>query len=397
MTSDQVHCYSIAKACLLLFTCFGVIACGSGGSQAESERVSTSDHRPTFTVSPRDMGAIESNPDIRMRDVGFSAVIDDRSVWVFGDTFLAYPNENDNPFLTNSKSSTLDRDAGDGLFGFEEDLDDVGAVSQFIPFTTEENAFNDAHKGQYCIQDPCKARWAIWPASIVVDNEKGLAYFFYGKIYAEEGWFNFHGKGRSIAVQRFREESAPRRIVFDEVENFPTLMFSEEEPKFGSATVEVERMVYVYGCSLDRDTLTKPCHLARVPIERILDKASWTYYQSSGTWSADADGMRSVFDGNNMMSVFFNSYLGSYVAIYTEPLKDHIMLRVAARPEGPWSSPRRVWTAPKPKPKGWIYDALAHPEFSIHDQRRIYVTYTLPVNEFESKLMLLELTVSLTP
>ena len=372
-------------------------ACGSGGGSGENTRLSEAPQPPAFSVSVKELGPIETNCDIRMRDGGYSARINEKSVWVYGDTFLTFPNEDNQRLLANSRSSTLDEDAGDGLYGFEENLDAVGAPLQFIPFTEDEIAFNEAHHGEACSEEPCETRWAIWPGTIIVDEEKGLAYIFYGKFHAGKGEFNFECKGRSIAVWKTREDNAPERIVFNEVENFPTLLFSHDEPRFGSAAVVVDQLAYIYGCSLDRSSMTKPCHLARVPIESILDKDKWSYYRSDGSWSSQMEDLSPVFNGNNMMSVFYNAYLDSYVAIYTEPLENHIMVRVAPRPEGPWSRPRVVWTSEEPRPSGWIYDALAHPEYSHLDDRLIYVTHSLKTGEFTSEMRLLELELTLDP
>jgi hypothetical protein len=340
------------------------------------------------------MGSIETNCNITMRDVGNSAQIASKSVWVYGDTLLAIPNEDDSRMLTNTQSSTYDTDAGDGLHGFEEQVDDVGAPLQFLQFTEEEAAFNEAHWGDSCSEEPCNTRWALWPGTIVVDSEKARAYFFYGKVYVGEGHFNFDCKGRSIAVWKTDEESGPKRQIFNRVEGYPTLMFSQDEPRFGSAAVVVNERVYVYGCSLGEGILTKPCKLARVSIDHILDRDAWEYYQEDGTWSKQMDSMGTVMHGNNFMSVLYNDYLGSYLAIYSEPLKNHIMIRTARSPEGPWSAARKVWTSADPQPSGWIYDALAHPEYSSPDDRQIYVTHSLPTGVFKSdmKLLLVELT-----
>ncbi len=175
---------------------------------------------PPFSVSVQDRGSIETNCDIMMRDIGYSAEIAGKSVWLYGDTFLEVPNEHDSRLLTNTKSSTYDTDAGDGLYGFEEELDDVGAPRQFIPFTEEEAAFNEAHAGERCREAPCRARWALWPGTIIVDSQREQTYLFYGKFYVEEGKFNFHCKGRSIAVWNTGEEGSPRRVIFDRVEGY---------------------------------------------------------------------------------------------------------------------------------------------------------------------------------
>lgn len=83
-----------------------------------------------------------------------SAMINGRSVWLFGDTFLVLPNADNHRTLSNSSSSTFDMDAGDGIFGFEESVDDVGAPLNFFPFTEEESAFNRAHQVNTVAKSP---------------------------------------------------------------------------------------------------------------------------------------------------------------------------------------------------------------------------------------------------
>jgi hypothetical protein len=42
------------------------------------------------------------------------------------------------------------------------------------------------------------------------------------------------------------------------------------------------------------------------------------------------------------LSISYNSYLRRFVAVYGEPLANHVVLRTSPQPHGPWSAPVRV-------------------------------------------------------
>ena len=326
--------------------------------------------------SVADLGTFANEPDIRVRDCGYSANIEGKSIWIFGDTILDRDNRDRQRLLCNSWSSTYDLDAGDGLTGFDEPLDEVGAPTAFIPMTAEEIEFNRLHRGESCAELPCGARWAIWPGAVVPDPTTGWAYIFYHKIYSEPGLLNFHDVGHSIAVWK-DFNAQPERPLFDYSAEYPSLLFTEGNDGFGSAAVLEGDMLYVYGCEMDPRSLAKLCRLARVPIAAILDRRAWAFYAGGGNWSADLGEAETVFHGSEMMSVFYHEYVSAYIAIYSQPMSHQVMLRAAERPEGPWSSPVLAFTAEdSATAPGWVYDALAHPELAPDDGRIVYVTYS---------------------
>lgn len=368
------------------------LGCEVGGGGTRDEDRSP----PQITVSSaRDLGPIASDAGIRLRDCGYSANFEGRSVWIFGDTFLTTENAESQKLLCNSWSTTYDIDAVDGLAGFSERVDEVGAPVPFFPMTAEEIEFNALHQGEPCAEEPCGARWAIWPGAIVTDPGKGWAYIFYHKTYSEPGLLNFFHVGHSIAVWK-DFEAEPQRPIFDHSDEYPSLFFTEGKDGFGSAAFLQAQTLYVYGCEMDRETLTKPCRIARVPIASILDKSAWRFYSGDGNWSAKLGEAQIIFNGNEMMSVSYNSYVNAYLAVYSEPMSQQVMLRASNTPEGPWSSPVEIFTAKVSATElGWVYDALAHPELSQDNGRIIYVTYSRQTAPYDSELRLV--TVELAP
>lgn len=389
----------LISICVLALFYFPVGCGSSGGGGQEGAYTDTPSQPPQLVVnSVRDMGVIRTNPMILKRDAGFSAQYENQSVWVFGDTMLDSPNAEDRLLLSNSWSSTYDFDAGDGIEGMTEQVDEVGAPREFFPLTEEEKAYNARNVGEVCEDDSCTARWCIWPGTILVDEDKDWAYVFYRKIRIESGIFNFQHVGHSIAV--WKDFSAPvERPVFNFFEPYPTLFFTEGGGNgFGSAALVIGENAYVYGCELGEDKLTKPCKLARVPIASILEKDKWLFLDSNGNWSPNLFEATEIFDGNDMMSVFFNPHIGRYMAIYSESLGSTAMLRTADKPEGPWSAPIELFTVDASENVyGWVYDFLAHPEMSPDNGRTVYITYTKNLDQMHSEMRLVAVELEMSP
>jgi hypothetical protein len=393
-----------AGVCSLLISWL-LVGCGGGGGggnsdigsgEPEMQAASPVNAQPLVS-SVRDIGPIRQNSAILKRDCGISTRYQGKSIWLFGDTLLESPNAENATFLSNSWSFTYDIDAADGIDGLSDEVDAVGAPAVFFPMTEQETAFNTRYHGESCKEEEqCTAHWHIWPGTILVDEDKGWAYVFYRKVFVERGVLRFIHVGHSIAVWKDYWES-PERPVFNYVDSYPTLFFSEQgEYGFGSAAVVVDKEAYIYGCELDSDEITKPCRLARVSLADILDKASWSYYTDEGKWSDNSLDAGQLFYGNDMMSVFFNPYLNRFIAVYSEPLAASAMMRTSPRPEGPWSAPIELFSVDAPaNVYGWVYDFLAHPEFSRDNGRTLYISYTRKTDQLHSRLHLVGVTLDL--
>jgi hypothetical protein len=119
--------------------------------------------------------------------------------------------------------------------GFQEQLDSAGAPTMILPLTPAEEAFNQTHNVKDCQAQPCGARWALWPSSIVVNPSDGSALIFYMLVRAQPGNYNFQGIGSSVATwQNMRQ--LPQRPTLNPpiVADHPDLLFTQNEPGFGS-------------------------------------------------------------------------------------------------------------------------------------------------------------------
>jgi len=339
-------------------------------------------------VKAVDLGTIPTNPDILGRDGAYSALFQGYSVWLYGDTFLAKPNAENRTLISDSWSYTTDLNAQDGITGFQERLDSAGAPGMILRETPAEQAFNQAHNGNPCQQQPCGARWALWPSSVVTDPASNHALVFYMVVYAQPGNFNFQGTGESVALwQSFQQQ--PQRPTFTPpiVPNHPDLMFNENEPTFGTAAFIGNGTLYVYGCGTPSNSSDKGCRLARVDPANVQNRNAWTFYLGNGNWSSQDSNAVSVFTGGSIMSVSWNSYLQSYIAVYSAPFSQNVMLRTSPAPEGPWSSEDTAFVALQPV-SGNVYDAHSHSEYDANGGHTIFVTYSRSTGTFTSEVRL---------
>jgi hypothetical protein len=374
---------------LLLFaTLLGTLGCNSASRQ------------PPFSPAPSgivsavtDMGPIQTNSRILGRDGGYSALFSGYSVWVYGDTFLASPNAQGDGLISDSWSFTSNLTAQNGITGFQERLDSAGAPTMILAYTAEEQAFNSAHSGNPCQQQPCGARWALWPSAIVADTANNRALIFYMLISALPGTFNFQAVGYSVAAwQNFQDQ--PQRPVLNPpiVTDHPDLLFTQDEPSFGSAALIVNGRLYAYGCGTPPNGSGKPCRLGRVDPANVLDRNSWTFYAANGNWSPQISDAVSVFGGDDFLSVSWNPYLQLYVAVYNAPVSSDVMMRTSVNPEGPWSGETKIFTAMQPTAGvSWVYDTLTHPEFNGENGRTMYLSYSRGTGTFSSEVRLVSL------
>jgi Domain of unknown function (DUF4185) len=367
---------------------------GCGGSTADPPPSSGS-LSGVLSVQSTDLGTLQQSSSIPGRDGAYSAAFQGYSVWLYGDTFLGLPNAAGHTFITNSWSYTTDFTAVDGITGFQERLDSAGARTQILQETADEQAFNDAHYGDTtCQVQPCAARWAIWPSSIVADPASDHALVFYMVESVDSN--GFKGVGSSVAMwQSF--DQLPQRPTFSPaiVADHPDLMFSQSEPTFGSASLIRNGVLYVYGCGNSLDGLDKGCRLGKVNPATVQDRSTWSFYAGNGQWSSSVSDAQPVFNGLDILSVSWNEYLQRYITVYSALFSQNVMVRTASAPEGPWSAEMVAFTALAPA-SGNTYDAQAHSEYDTNGGQTIFVTYSRDHGDFTSEVRLVRLDLTLT-
>lgn len=322
-------------------------------------------------VQAQDLGPMATNPDILGRDGGYSALFQGNSVWLFGDTFIAKPDAQNRTLLSDSWSFTTSLSAQGGITGFRERLDATGAPTMILPETPVEQAFNQAHNINNCQAQPCGARWALWPMSITVNPSDNTALIFYTVVSAQPGAFNFQGIGTSVAIWQNIQQQ-PQRPTLNPpiVPDHPDLLFTQNEPGFGSASLVSNGTLYAYGCDYNGG-----CKLGRATPSSAQDRSAWNFFAGNGKWSAQISDAVSVFNDANILSISWNAFLQRYLAVYSPPFSQIVVMRTSMNPEGPWSSETVAFVA-MPPTTGNVYDALAHVEYDSNNGQTIYVSYS---------------------
>jgi hypothetical protein len=139
----------------------------------------------------------------------------------------------------------------------------------------------------------------------------------------------------------------------------------DRERSWGAAILADGKYLYVYGYDATKGQWIGKRRLtvARVPAGKYADFSAWQFRTSNG-WSESPGDAVGLADGLATEFSITRAPVGKgFVAVYTENgLSDRIVGRFANAPEGPWSTPRLLYTCPEmAKDKGvFCYAAKAH-------------------------------------
>jgi len=343
---------------------------------------------PPVVVSVVEQGALRSAPAVVFgRDVAASTRLAGKVHWVFGDTLYARTSGQPEHPADDWRSATHATSWSWNPWSLRDVADtSTGVPAQLLPYTAEELAYNRAGG------DPGN-RYALWPSSIVATTRE-QAQILYTKVLIQPGELNYRTVGVGIADLAAGVDTATRDLSGE-----PSgLLFHDGDPSFGGSGAFLDKdgqTLYLYDCWI-RATFDYPCRLARVSARAADGTLDWdrtktrANYEAAvrrpdGTvnWTTDLAQATEVVNGSTTgWSVTWNRGLGRYLAVYNVPLSDHIQLRTAPRPEGPWSDPIDVFTGQPPScPPGtelcMDYAAQQHPELATHTSwgTTIYVTY----------------------
>jgi hypothetical protein len=340
--------------------CLAALACGGTPPAAR-------------VLSATESGTVSQPSLIIGRDGGGSALLWGLSVWTFGDTVSSVADAQGQTWHNNSFAFSANLAAAQGIT-LSDRTDAAGAPTYFVAPTTDEAAFFAAHQGSPCQEQPCGARYAAWPGTPLFDAKRNRALLPYGLVWAAPGDFNFHGVGASFAVWN-EFASAPERPTVAPGQAHPTLLFTEDEPGFGTAAAIEGDELFAFGCV--QDGLTFHCLLGEVALDAVFERSAWRFWDGA-QWSTSLSSAKPVFDASSIVSVQFNAYLGQWTAIYSAVLSNDIMLRTAPALVGPWSDALRLFTADRRRQGGTSYDAASHAEFAEGGGQVLYVSYSRP-------------------
>ena len=186
------------------------------------------------------------------------------------------------------------------------------------------------------------------------------------------------------------------RPVVSPGSQYPTLLFQGTQVGFTSGWVVVGQTLYMYGNQ--GEFLSENTQVARVNLADVTDLSAWSYYAGNNTWSPNAADAVTVFNGGAAgSSIFYDAFLGMYVAIYSGVFNDNLYYNVAYEPWGPWSAQTQFYTGLPGYENNADYAALAHPEFASGNGQTQYVTYVQDTGFLAQQIQLLQLVFAKAP
>jgi hypothetical protein len=319
-------------------------------------------------------------------------------LWQFGDSFT------DAGMLSSTAGWS---DTHDPL-SMRDATGATGLPVAFLPFTPDEQQFNDAHatppaccsenagcpQGKpYCscpAATVCTQRMALWPGD-GIETGDGVATIYYDRQLAGVAPYDFADAGIGVATVRRDAASAERRL---DANGDPVWLFAAGEPHFARG-LRVDgpagAFFYLYA-NTNRFTCAVDVLLARVPVAHMAERAQYRFWDGAG-WSADLAAAVPVATGitAGLGSVAWNQHLGAYLSVWSDICTggDKLALRTASAPQGPWSDATLVDLAPLGAGPAAYY-GMQHPEFGRGAE--LLVSYFQPVGVVDGQMRLLRLT-----
>ncbi len=340
---------------------------------------SVRDLGPQFTRNPHEMIG---------QDGAYSIPLGTETLWFFGDTLIGarvpgeslwYPGgmpvgHSDmsgkgtiRRMLNNTGLLLADRDARDGFHSFRYLCDAVGDLRCLIPLEGDE--------------DPDWDR--IWCLHGIALGGRLILSFIKVRMLNEGPFpvnFDIVGSGLAVGDAASFEFMRVKR-------GGSSILWGAGDPHFATAFLRDAQSGWVYAYGARHDGAGgQDCYIARIQPELVDDADAYEFLVGrTPDWSRDIGGVVPVFSGMpNELSVSYNSYLSSYLAVHSLLLTGDIVGRTAPAPWGPWSDPMVLWRV-RPERKlmlpypPLIYAGKEHPELSREDGRVLYITYV----EFE--------------
>ncbi|RMH82233.1 MAG: DUF4185 domain-containing protein, partial [Calditrichaeota bacterium] len=329
-------------------------------------------------VDTVELGVVGQPASVRVRDGGFSALLNGRILWTFGDTFFRSGYVSTDSATYRSNTAALGELSAP--LAVTEPLDTNGTPFPAVPFTAEEQAFNDSTGS---VND----RIALWIGGLIPDTD-GSALAFFWKLHAT-GLLTYAPLG--VGTAHFLPDSTT--AVRDSA-----LLFSPNEPVFTKAFLH-NGMVYLYG-GVVPGGLAQPQFLARAPLENATDRSAYTFWNGSA-WDPDVNNIDTVMTGvSSGLTVDYNDYLQQFTAVYSPPFSNKIVMRTADLPQGPWSSPMELFTGLPPDTNlSFPYNrqGIQHPELALNGGQIIFVSYFRPTGFLLGETRLVKVTLLMAP
>ena len=283
---------------------------------------------------PADFPAAQCLPDFPDKngwyggDGAYSIALDkERTLWLFGDTFVA------------SETGRKDRVDMDVVMGTTLAISTCTANAEF-----QIQYYLKKKNGQFTSSFG-ENEW-LWPQDpFIVNNVLYVPLLVVKAALQSKAPFNFEIAGHKIARIKNYAAADPHQWTIDYLNLTPAI--PQGIAAFASTSVLFENHVYFYPLyKYAKEAVNISGNiLARIPIDKLDDPGkAIEYLTKKGTWEKvlTPAKARIVIDaGVSELSVRYHADDQKWIAVYmsTRNSGDQLLYQVADRPEGPWSKP----------------------------------------------------------
>jgi hypothetical protein len=302
----------------------------------------------------RDLGKLQqSDQKVIGRDAGLSGMVGNRPFWAFGDTLYNTVGLNAKRYQFRSFTGGYG-DLLDPLKVTDSPRASDGQLEQTVPFSEAELAYNMS-------TNQFDDRFAIWPAGVIpIDSEN--SYVFYGVFLIKPGNLNYTKKSTGVAKIQPGQYVATR--IADNL--------------FGNKQVGYQFRegdeIYVSSCRVD--WVLAPCKVGKVQYLSVTDPTAYQWWDGKN-WQGNYTAGKDIVDGSTTgLSIKHNPFLKKYTMVYSTFYDPNtVKLRLADKPEGPWSESQDIFKLPQPAAgKENNYAVSTHPEYDPTG-KQLYVSY----------------------
>lgn len=270
---------------------------------------------------------------------------DGRTVWLFSDTFVGdLTTEGARGPNTKFVNNTIAVQKGPGQIDFFHGGTNEQPKAVFTP--------------------PDGKGW-FWLHDAVADSD--------GKLHVMLGQFDRAGDGGALGFEAIGGWLAEMEVTpegpevsgYQKLPHFQKAEAGKPAVFFGTSMMREEDNLYVYGV---RDHgFTKEAVVARVPADQISKPEAWQFFDGKG-WSAKMDEAQPIAENVSVEQSVHRAVTGDYVMVSMGGgISADVTVRTSPTPQGPWSKPKTVYTAPENSGQDVTYNAKAHPELSGKD------------------------------
>ncbi len=269
-------------------------------------------------------------------DATFSiALPNNKTLWLFGDTFIGSVNEENHTILAGSKF-----------------IRNSAVLQDGISFTTLYPG-SAANPSDFLPSDHPDSTW-YWPEHGFLKNDSLFIFAVkFIKTNGNDDGFNFEFAGNDIIVFKYPG--------FNYLKTIPIEASFYNEVYYGDRILEEGEYLYIYGRKTGEYNIAYP-HVARTKKDDI--SGNWEFFNGSG-WSNDPGSSSRINDFQVSQQYGVFKHEGKYILITQDIwFSREVWSFTSATPYGPWGNKTSIYKTPEKYPNTFTYNAYPHPQFN---------------------------------